>query len=435
MKIKKLNIKSYRHLENIKFDFTYPDGHKKAGLPLEKICIIGQSATGKTGILELVKNNMLVLSQTKILNNAYLYRYDSAFWDGDIQTGYEYDGGYLVSEKNKIVKNGIEIHDLPSSGGGTVGRLIDESFKVLYFSADIISKETINILDKNPLDILTVISDKKEESPSVPRLIENSGYIYEFSQAIDVDVWLLLLNKILNYRKAFTQLMSELINNGAIGDINRLNKEYVNWSKVHENPLSAFAEAINPVLHKLNLEVDLVNTEYSVPIRSKITENIVSISKLSTGTKGLLLSLFPLMQLDTENAIILLDEPERSLFPDIQIDLISYYQQLAPKAQLVVATHSPFIAAAFEPEERFILYFDEKGKVALRQGVSPVGDDPNDILRNDFNVEYYNEFGKKAYQDYLKLKQEMVQEKDPERKKDLLLEAVKLSNKYNFDFE
>ncbi|PWV54037.1 AAA family ATPase [Chitinophaga sp. S165] len=435
MKIKKLNIKSYRHLENINFDFTYPEGHKKAGVPLEKICIVGQSATGKTGILELLKNNMLILSQTELLNNTYLYRYDNAFLDGDVQTEYQYNGGSLISEKDKIIKNGIEIKDLPSSGGGAVGRLVDESFKLLYFSADIISKETINILDKNPLDIVTVISDKKQENISVSGFTENPGYIYEFSQAINVDVWLLLLNNILNYRKEFTQLMSKLINNGAIGDVNRLNKEYVNWSKAHENPLSAFAGAINPVLDKLSLEVDLVNTEYPVPIRSKITEEILSISSLSTGTKGLLLSLFPLMQLDTDNAIILLDEPERSLFPDVQIDLMSYYQQLAPKAQFVVATHSPFIAAAFEPEERFILYFDKNGKVALRQGLSPIGDDPNDILREDFNVEYYNEFGKKAYQDYLKLKQEMVQEKDPERKKDLLLKAVKLNNKYNFDFE
>lgn len=32
-----------------------------------------------------------------------------------------------------------------------------------------------------------------------------------------------------------------------------------------------------------------------------------------------------------------------------------------------------------------------KGEVAVRRGESPVGDDPNDILRNDFNVEYYND--------------------------------------------
>ncbi|MVT06993.1 AAA family ATPase [Chitinophaga tropicalis] len=435
MKIKKLNIKSYRHLEDVNFDFTYPEGHKKEGLPLDKICIIGQSATGKTGILELFKDNISSLSKAKILgntSNTYLLQYDNSLLDGNVQIEYLCHDGNLITEKNKISKNGTEFQDLPSEVSGTESMLIQEGLKLLYFNADIISKETIDILNQNPLDILSVMSDKRQGNSNANGHSHNSEYIYEFSQAVNVEVWLLLLSKILNYRKAFTQLMSELINKGVIGDLNRLNKEYINWSKVHENPLSAFAEAINPVLDKLGLEVDLVNTEYTVPIRSKITGDIISISNLSTGTKGLLLSLFPLMQLNTDNAIILLDEPERSLFPDIQIDLMSYYQKLAPNAQFITATHSPFIAAAFEPEERFILYFDADGKVAVRKGESPIGDDPNDMLMNDFKVKYYNEFGKEAYKKYLDLKRRIMQEKDQDKKNELLIELTKLGDKYNF---
>lgn len=58
MKLKSLHIDSYRHLQNINFDFTYPEGHPKFGQPLEKICIIGQSATGKTSTLELIKDSI-----------------------------------------------------------------------------------------------------------------------------------------------------------------------------------------------------------------------------------------------------------------------------------------------------------------------------------------------------------------------------------------
>jgi hypothetical protein len=180
------------------------------------------------------------------------------------------------------------------------------------------------------------------------------------------------------------------------------------------------------------LEVDLVNTEYVIPIKSKINDEIIPIAGLSTGTKGLLLALFPLFELDTIDSMILFDEPERSLFPDMQIDLITHYQKIAPSSQIIVATHSPFIAAAFEPEERFILYFDEKGKVAVRKGESPIGDDPNDILRNDFNVDYYNNFGKQAYNNYLELKRQASQEKEPKRKKELIIEMAKLGDKYNF---
>lgn len=99
----------------------------------------------------------------------------------------------------------------------------------------------------------------------------------------------------------------------------------------------------------------------------------------------------------------------------------------------MVATHSPFIAAAFEPEERFILYFDENGKVAVRRGESPIGDDPNDILTNDFQVDYYNDFGKKAYRDYLNLRSKLSEEQEPQKKKELLIELTELGDKYNFD--
>lgn len=142
--------------------------------------------------------------------------------------------------------------------------------------------------------------------------------------------------------------------------------------------------------------------------------------------------MFPLFEIETSQSLILIDEPERSLFPDIQVELISNYQKIAPNAQLIIATHSPFIASSFEPEERFVLYFDKEGTVQVKNGISPIGDDPNDILNNDFNVDYYNEFGKNAYKEYLSLKQSINNEKDLNKKNLLLQSLVKLGDKYNF---
>jgi hypothetical protein len=290
-----------------------------------------------------------------------------------------------------------------------------------------ISKEITNIFNQNPINILNILSEQKEK-----KVLDTQNYIYEFSQNIDEGIWFSLLSKILDYRKKFTQKAAELINKGAIGDLNKLNKEFVKWSETNKNPLVEFAELFDPILNKLNLQVDTVNTEYAIPIKSKINDDVIPFSGLSTGTKGLLFSLFPLFELDTKDSIILVDEPERSLFPDMQIELIDRFRAIAPDSQLIVATHSPFIAAAFEPEERFILYFNEKGKVAVRRGESPIGDDPNDILRNDFNVDYYNEFGKNAYKRYTELKRDAAQEVEPTKKKKLIIEAAKLGDKYNF---
>ena len=205
-----------------------------------------------------------------------------------------------------------------------------------------------------------------------------------------------------------------------------------NWKGNNINPLIEFSEKFNSILEKINLDVDLVNTRNIVPLYNKITGENIPIQNTSTGTKQLLPTTLLLFKLETKDSIILIDEPERSLYPDMQMDLMDNYQKLAPDAQFIVATHSPFIAAAFEPEERFILYFDKEGKVAVRRGESPIGDDPNDMLKNDFGVNYYNQFGKDAYKKYLKLKEELAKEKNPDKKKEILLETVKLGDTYNF---
>jgi len=54
MKISRIEIENFRQFKDLKLNLTYPEGHKKAGQPLDKICIIGQSGTGKTTLLELI---------------------------------------------------------------------------------------------------------------------------------------------------------------------------------------------------------------------------------------------------------------------------------------------------------------------------------------------------------------------------------------------
>jgi len=428
MKLKNLHIDSYRHLENLDFDFTYPEGHAKFGQPLEKICVIGQSATGKTSVLELIKESFSKLNGIKTIRHKFFADEYKLNFNGKI-VFLSIDEGLLELKDEMIIKDGKEY--INGHEGGEINFLLNQRLKLIYLSSEIISKEAINVFNQNPINILN--DSTTIDHPRLQDLYRNSNYyVLELGKDVEAKTWILLLNEIHEYRKRFTQMASEIINRGAIADPNKLSKQYAKWAETNKNPLLPFAEKFNPVLKKLNLEIDLVNTEYTIPIKSHSKDEVIPVSGLSTGTKGLLLSMFPLFELDTSDAIILIDEPERSLFPDMQIDLITHYQNLAPNAQFIVATHSPFIAAAFEPEERFILYFDEDGKVAVRRGESPIGDDPNDMLRNDFNVDYYNHFGKEAYQKYLELKMKAKRETEPEKKKELIIELSVLGDKYKF---
>jgi hypothetical protein len=112
------------------------------------------------------------------------------------------------------------------------------------------------------------------------------------------------------------------------------------------------------------------------------------------------------------------------------------YTDTAPNTQFFFATHSPIIASQFHPDERIILEFDEQGKVEARKGVSPEGDDPNDVLIQDFGLE--NILGKKGLeklQRYIELKTLIKNEPDPAHKDQLVKEYLEIGNQYHFGNE
>jgi len=70
--------------------------------------------------------------------------------------------------------------------------------------------------------------------------------------------------------------------------------------------------------------------------------------------------------LDTE-AVFLLDEPESHLHPVWQRRILPAFQRLFPKAQIFVATHSPFVIASLNHGWIHRLTIDPNGQVAPSQ--------------------------------------------------------------------
>ncbi|MCU0875387.1 MAG: AAA family ATPase, partial [Pirellulaceae bacterium] len=146
---------------------------------------------------------------------------------------------------------------------------------------------------------------------------------------------------------------------------------------------------------------------------------------------GHILALY--FQRNIERGFLLLDEPENSLFPDFLYDQIEIYEEMIRNTQFFVATHSPIVAAQFRPEERVILEFDETYHVRAKKGVSPVGDDPNDVLEKDFEVRsIYGSEGLKQWERFLELRRTIKQQCEPARKRALIEEYMQIGNAYNF---
>lgn len=78
MKITNIHIKDYHQFKDFDLDLTYPKGHPKEGKPLDKVCFIGQSGTGKTTILrtltELIKSKRVVVNSKDINTNDYFIK-------------------------------------------------------------------------------------------------------------------------------------------------------------------------------------------------------------------------------------------------------------------------------------------------------------------------------------------------------------------------
>lgn len=365
MKIKKIELKGYNQFKDVVMDLTYPGGHKKEGEPLDKICIIGQSGTGKTSLLRLIK--------------------------------------WFVSRDRNIDDN-LEV-PFPSNGSVEMDiHLLGDDLKIIYQSNELkftdMSKKYINkdplriapffekelgrikpLLINYPADMPYDMGIKSEKSENrdgltAPQIIEPKQII-DFAFEDIRKIWAYILKDIKDHRARqlfFTKQIADTAAKKApkIEEIEKKTREYKEWMADNPSPLEIMAKKyLDPILYniglrtKTDIDIDTIrNLEY-IQLQT-LADDVVPMDFWSTGTRQLVQTTIPLYQLKPKNAIILIDEPERSLYPDIQRSIIDVYVNLAPKCQFFFATHSPIIASAFEPWEIVELKFDNEHKYVNR---------------------------------------------------------------------
>ena len=327
IKIKNISLNNYNQFqENLQLNFTYPKGHKKEGKSLDKICIIGQSSTGKTSLLNLIKNLV-----SKEFSNT-----PKTIEDKKVTINYEKSG--------KFAK-----HTLINFPAYSV-----ENIKKLNYE-DIIDYKAVSL--SNIIDFEN--SDPKQHWYPIQKEIT------EYQR------------KAINKRAEFSKKIEKI-------DINKFKDEYHNfmadfdkWKKENKNPLTELQEFLKPILEKFYLKIktepDNINEIKFIPIENlkedkQGNRQEIQTKFLSTGTQQILARAVPLFALKPKNTIILIDEPENSLYPDIQKKFIDFITQETwnnkkDNCQFIFATHSPTIASSFDPWEIIELKFDKQGKV------------------------------------------------------------------------
>ncbi len=330
-KIRQITLKNYNQFtENLIIDLTYPAGHKKAGQPMEKVCFIGQSGTGKTSILELIKG-LFINDKTKIPNANFQSVYlEYQFYD------YETD---------------ISLINIPTDSVVNINRL--NSKDILEYKSEKLS----------PIVDFETEDPKKHWYPILKNIAEYQIKAVKYSSELGY--------QITKYKNSKISL------NNAIDKYN----EKIGKLKEKNNSLENLNEFLKPIFSKFNIRI---KTEPSDPEEIKFIpiENItfdkdnneiitdIQTKFTSSGTKQILARTVPLFSLKPNNALILIDEPENSLYPNVQKEFIDFITQESwhsikniKNCQFFFATHSPTIASSFDPWEIIELKFNKTGKV------------------------------------------------------------------------
>ena len=81
--------------------------------------------------------------------------------------------------------------------------------------------------------------------------------------------------------------------------------------------------------------------------------------RMSSGERQLLYRIEKLKLLNLKNSIIIIDEPEISLHPKMQRNLVKRYENIGENNQIIMATHSPHIIGNVKKEQLRVLKRDE----------------------------------------------------------------------------
>lgn len=182
------------------------------------------------------------------------------------------------------------------------------------------------------LNIITETINKEKQMIKRKKLLVKSEYFdtyiekckYYLENAIPME------SKIILSEDIFENILSKRIENQKKNEGRKeLEKQYMQYKY---NPVNYSS------LEDLSISVETRNKTQSKFIKSRIEENSKEFSNGQTSLEFFDKEL-------KENGLYLLDEPENSLSPKFQIELIQLLLELSRffKCQFIIATHSPFL--------------------------------------------------------------------------------------------
>ena len=324
MKIEKIYISNYKNLKNLEMDF------KKDNKILDLVILTGSNGSGKTRILECILNCF-----EDYINSNYREdknRLDIYFQENEKKCFNEsFDLEMFFKVLNRYNWKKVE----PFVLGGNYKK--DD-----FFEKGKMLKEKLEVLPKI-IYVPTEINFQKMDTASTT-LVQK----YRFINIVDTN----LIKDIPSY--IATKMISEMFKNKN--------------EKVEDIQRKVFDE-INEIFEILEINVkveDISQDGRNIPIFKNSAGEKFDINELSSGEKQLFLRTLAIKMLNPENSIILIDEPELSLHPKWQQQIVDVYKKIGKNNQIIIATHSPHILGSVKKENIILLDRSDDGKIMIK---------------------------------------------------------------------
>ena len=348
MKIEKVHIKNIKGIKDLELSF------KKNNEILDVIVLAGVNGSGKTTILEAIKD---------FFDNKNINFGDIEKSNVNLKIFFEDFEKKQIEEAEKSSIDNYE-HKLQD-----------------FFSA----LKSYEYNRKNKGEYYDYLIAKKFDTP--PKII----YVPAENKFEEIQTYSTTLSKEYEF--------INIINSNVIRDIPSYIATRRNYLATIEEDLT-MKEITNKVVNEINsifdiLELDVKlkgfsKDEKTMPVFENSAGEEFDINDLSSGEKQLFLRTLSIKMLEPKNSIILIDEPELSLHPKWQQRIIEVYKKIGENNQIIIATHSPHILGSVSSENIFILYRDENGKIEAKTGdelYSSYGQPVDRVLKDIMGLE------------------------------------------------
>ena len=355
MKIRKLHIKNYKVFNDLELDFTDANGKT-----LDTIVLAGLNGSGKTTVLEIIR---------KMFDDNTLFEYFEKSNDGFIEIEIE-----ITSEEKEA-----NIKRLPIFINNLNKNIFkgEHDFKIVFSNDNIIRFSFNSNADVYQIaELIFILSSGK------PQTGESKLFYLPIN-----DLEKRNLNnhslEIIHFDSSKTK-MKEL----ALEEIS--NEIFKNQDTPPRKSKEKAIKQITKALNGMDLTTRLVDLESKELIFESVNGQKIKFEDLSSGEQSLYFRAIYLSKLNPENSIIMVDEPEDSLHPTWQEQVLKLYQNVGENNQVIVATHSPQVIGSANPNEVFLLDIQGNQIEAVHprytQGHSikyilkEMGADPNDLV-------------------------------------------------------